>query len=774
MRQNLTRLTKAALVQTLRDAPNLNGSNLTNVDLAGVNLARANLSGGRFHGANLSGSCLQGVVARHASFAGARMRGVVLPAAALEGTVFRSADLRVANLRWTDLEDSNLLGADLSGAQLFEAKMTNAVLTNANMEGARLESVDLAGAVLRDARMSDTVLNGATLRKADLYSADLRRCDLRGADLDGANLLGARLDGAVYDEETVFPAGFDAAEHAMCLLGPDAELQRVDLSGFEFRGADLSRANLSRCKLMGADLRGADLSGADLTGARLRGALYDTETTFPSGFDPATTGAYAVVPRTVMQAAKLQWKRLRNAALSGARLEGADLTGADLTNAQLNSADLTGATLYTANLTGAGLHGAILRRANARGCLFQDADLRRADLRGADFSWADFADADLRGAQLVGASLTDARFRGARYDARTTFPAGFNPALARMKDGEIIVTAQAVDARVGADPFPSKRFGNLSIRAWRRRAKALYACATGERGRATLGPLAMCAGSVALFVVIGWAAMGIHEPPDRRGAPSPRPARMPDQQAPSARGVPEFITVLGAAPIAVDFTHIYTPVARATAAVVTLPASDSSVADATPPRRAEPGPQLPAATLTAVQPVQAPASQLVAMAPDASPPRVTSVDVARERPSVVSDMLVASASSDIVAAVDHWRAVWEARDAEAYVNLYHPGSSQARGLGRGRSGGFTKARLSARARNVFDAYDRIQVNIGNLDVRREGHLVVSTFDEDFVAWRSSASESPDYIDRGRKTLVYARDSGAEWRIVSEQWRPVTQ
>ena len=236
---------------------------------------------------------------------------------------------------------------------------------------------------------------------------------------------------------------------------------------------------------------------------------------------------------------------------------------------------------------------------------------------------------------------------------------------------------------------------------------------------------------------------------------------MLDRQAPSARGVPELFTVLGAAPIAVDFTHIYTPVVRATRAVVTLPASTSSVADATLPGRAASDPQLPAATLAAVQPAQAPASQFVALAPHASPPRVTAVDVARERPSVAADMLGASASSDIVAAVDHWRAVWEARDTEAYVNLYHLGSSRARGLGRGRSGGFTKALLSARARNVFDAYDRIQVNIDNLDMRQEGHLVVSTFDEDFVAWRSGASGSPDYIDRDRKTLVYARDSGGD-------------
>ena len=57
---------------------------------------------------------------------------------------------------------------------------------------------------------------------------------------------------------------------------------------------------------------------------------------------------------------------------------------------------------------------------------------------------------------------------------------------------------------------------------------------------------------------------------------------------------------------------------------------------------------------------------------------------------------------------------------------------------------------------------------------QDGDLVVSTFDENFVAWRGDAGASPDYVDSGRKTLVYARDAGDEWRIVSEKWHPAAQ
>ena len=779
IRKNLSRLPKADLVRTLRDAPNLNGSNLSNVDLSGVNLASANLSGGRFQGADFSGSYLQGVIARHASFIGAKMRGATLPAAMLEGAGFRSADLRMANLRWVDLQGSDMASADLSGAQLFEAKMTNVVLTDANMEKARLESVDLDGAVLRDTRLADAVLHSATLRKADMYGADLRRCDLRGADMDNANLLSARLDGAVYDDTTVFPTGLDPVDRGMCFLGPEAELPRADLTGFEFRGEDLSGADLTRAKLMGADLRGANLVDADLTGARLRGALYDGDTVFPESFDPKSKGAYAVVPRTVIRAAKMQWKRLKGAALSGAQLEDADMTGADLSGAQLNSANLTGAVLYCANMSGSGLHGAVLRRANARGSILQDADLRRADLRGADFSWADFAQADLRGAELAGASLTDARLRGARYDERTTFPAGFDPVIARMMDGEGEAAAHGADASHAAT---ISRLGlrYLSIGDIGRYVQTTCASWIQRSGREMLGQVALCCASVGAFALVGWQAMGIHETPTRVVRASVDVVQAPEAPVSGPRDL-ELTTIAGAGPISVDLDRFTAPAApRVDTVVVVVPASSPAsvvVAPPTAPRVADDTTSLAeapvAASVTSPVLLSGPPDvtpTAVAVAPEPSVVDLAPVDAVAGPLAEEQELVVASASADILDAVDQWRSVWEGRDTEAYVDLFHPDHSVARTNTVGRSRQFTKERLSARAQNVFDAYHRIQVNIDNLDVSHEGDLVVSTFDEDFVAWRADAGASPDYVDRGRKTLVYARDVDNEWRIVSEQWR----
>ena len=55
-------------------------------------------------------------------------------------------------------------------------------------------------------------LSGAELRWAYLSSADLDGANLRGTKLSWADLSGADLSGAVWNDETVFPEGFEIPE----------------------------------------------------------------------------------------------------------------------------------------------------------------------------------------------------------------------------------------------------------------------------------------------------------------------------------------------------------------------------------------------------------------------------------------------------------------------------------------------------------------------------------------------------------------------------------
>jgi uncharacterized protein YjbI with pentapeptide repeats len=97
------------------------------------------------------------------------------------------------------------------------------------------------------------------------------------------------------------------------------------------------------------------------------------------------------------------------------------------------SAHLECAVLMQARLTGANLRGAALAGASLAAAHLAGAHLDQADLVGADLTSACLVGADLRGANLAAACLTRANLdgaalAGARYDQRTEWPTGFNPA----------------------------------------------------------------------------------------------------------------------------------------------------------------------------------------------------------------------------------------------------------------------------------------------------------------------------------------------------------
>ena len=87
---------------------------------------------------------------------------------------------------------------------------------------------------------------------------------------------------------------------------------------------------------------------------------------------------------------------------------------------------------HKADLSEANLSGADLRWANLSGAYLSEADLRWANLsvanlRGADLSVADLSVANLSWANLNSADLSQADLREAKYNAGTTWPAGFEP-----------------------------------------------------------------------------------------------------------------------------------------------------------------------------------------------------------------------------------------------------------------------------------------------------------------------------------------------------------
>lgn len=157
---------------------------------------------------------------------------------------------------------AGLAGADLSFALLEDANLDVADLRFVNFDGAVLDGASLSFALLIDASMIGVRLVDAILSNANLFGADLTNGVVGRADLRQANLIGAI-----------------------------------------FTGATLQQSNLIDANLTDADLRGTSLLFATLEMATLDGALYDENTTFPSG------GAYDSPPWDLDFVGTTPWDR---------------------------------------------------------------------------------------------------------------------------------------------------------------------------------------------------------------------------------------------------------------------------------------------------------------------------------------------------------------------------------------------------------------------------------------------------------------------------------
>jgi len=145
-----------------------------------------------------------------------------------------------------------------------------------NLVKKSFENADLEGAKFIQVRAPGSNFRGANLEDADFIMVALADADFRGAKFDTST-------------------GF-----FQCTM-QDSNFEGVDLNGADFRKVNLRGANLkstkgwgdvSDCSFSKADLSGADLSEAkgDMDTVQFSGAIYDAETKFPEGFDPAAQG----------------------------------------------------------------------------------------------------------------------------------------------------------------------------------------------------------------------------------------------------------------------------------------------------------------------------------------------------------------------------------------------------------------------------------------------------------------------------------------------------
>ena len=119
-------------------------------------------------------------------FEAANLEGFVIPGL----TTLRGRSFRYALMYWAMMAGADLSGCNFEGAELRGANLINATLIGANLRGANLSRDNLGGA-----------------------------SSLQGANLTNAVLDRANLSGALFDERTVFPAGFDPIAAGMVVKG---------------------------------------------------------------------------------------------------------------------------------------------------------------------------------------------------------------------------------------------------------------------------------------------------------------------------------------------------------------------------------------------------------------------------------------------------------------------------------------------------------------------------------------------------------------------------
>lgn len=181
----------------------------------------------------------------------------------------------------------------------------------------------------------------------------------------------------------------------------EADLSRLDLSGFTFERCTLIEADLShvvaqRTTWIGCRARKSLLRGADLTDAVFKGGDWNNS----------------------------EW---RGAMIPGARITGLKLTGADMTDMRALGAAFEDCLMQSAVLAGMSFRKQALGR----------CDMARADLTGCDLRETQFSE----GSSIAHARIPDARFEGT--DLRNVDISGHGVASLPMLSGARITHMQA-------------------------------------------------------------------------------------------------------------------------------------------------------------------------------------------------------------------------------------------------------------------------------------------------------------------------------------------
>jgi len=281
------------------DEEEMEGLDLSNVDLSGASMKKAGLG--------------------RANLAGARLAGV---------------DLSRANLEGADLSGAILAGANLTDARLRGARLAGCDLTGATLDGALFTRADLSGTKAAGARGKGTSFSGARLERADFEGAVFEATDFVGAAMAGARFVKAGLAGCDFNAASGEMSDFTGADLSDAQFSEGARFagarfEMIRAAGSQWEGADLTGCVFRASQLTRSSFESAVLTGCDFTLSRMRKVLFERADLRKAilGQIDAFQGSFerADLREADLRGANLYEAEFLETVLDGARLERADV-----------------------------------------------------------------------------------------------------------------------------------------------------------------------------------------------------------------------------------------------------------------------------------------------------------------------------------------------------------------------------------------------------------------------------------------------------------------
>jgi uncharacterized protein YjbI with pentapeptide repeats len=273
-----------------------------------------------------------------------------------------------------DCSGINFTGKNLSGLDLRNRNFTNC---------------DFSGTIL-----SYSNLSNANFTNSNFYKTNLSYCIMNNVILDEVNFFEPNFTGISLSSNNlnfVLPGGFKFVNN--CFIGPNLNLDGMDLSG-----VDLTNVNLNGCSLRNTILTNTIVKGTNFLRTVLDGVISGGMKGIPIlSSDYGIINGYLIGPKVVLTNADLSGVDLSNLNLYGVNVQNARLENCIMVNT--SSGGMIGQPFLSSNTKI--INGYLVgREANLKGANLKDGNLTNLDLSSTIMTDVNFE--NVQSGQIIG------------------------------------------------------------------------------------------------------------------------------------------------------------------------------------------------------------------------------------------------------------------------------------------------------------------------------------------------------------------------------------